>query len=207
MRARAISKFFVNQIRYLTYFEPRGDLLSALDAATYASMQSRQSFSVRTLLKLARNGKIDFSIDRGRESFSRRSDLKVRKKMANSGRRLWFSKKSLRLLIGAHVIVHPLSNKLRVSQTFSSRKVADSRYSPGEVITKEEAAFVLSRSIRGVEYLMSTGRLKAIPLGNRLVVFKDREVRALDKALRRRSGKRPPRPPYRRLLRRDFAGG
>jgi hypothetical protein len=139
------------------------------------------NLSVRTLLTFARNGKIDFKL--GAYLGRRR----------NGGRKLWFSKSSLHRLVAAHWVVEPRSRFVCTSETLGSRKVASSRYAPGEVITKAEAARILDCSIRGVEHLVDMEQLKAIRLGHRLVVFQYKKVRALQRVRTPRSGKRKAR--------------
>lgn len=159
----------------------RGLLDPKLPRSFYGSPSHPVYLSVRTLLQFARSGKIDFKLGAylGRPS--------------NGGRKLWFHEDSLHRLVARHRIVEPQSRLVFISETLSSRKVASSRYSPGEVITKAEAAFILGCSIRGVEHLADMGRLKAIRLGHRLVVFKHKKVRALQRVRAPRSGKRKAR--------------
>ncbi len=178
------------------------DWLSAAGAAAYAtalaSKWGRARLSVRTLLELARKGKIDCRsaalppVGRSRPG-----------RPPHTGRKLWFRRGSLYWLIMRKQLVFDCRTEpshFFISDTLSSKKIASSRYSPGEVITKAEAARILGCSIRGVEYLTGLGQLKAIRLGHRLVVFSCKKVLAL-KSVRAtcRSGKRKVRLPHGRL--------
>lgn len=147
------------------------DWLSAREAATYASEISGQKVSMRTLQEFARSGKIDFTL--GTYSSPR-----------DGAGKLWFHTASLERLVEAHKYRWYSGYFTFVSQTLSSRKVAASKYFPGEVITKAEASVILKLSIRGIEDLMDRGHLKPIRLGHRLVLFRRKKVYALERLRR-----------------------
>jgi hypothetical protein len=113
----------------------------------------------RTLKRLARAGRLNFKIER------------------RPGRNFLFLKTSLQRLIDAHTIARGQST--RVSRTLRSCKIATLKFPPGELMDKRDAAFLLSCSVRGVEYLMSIGRLRPIAISKRRVAFKRRNVLAV----------------------------
>src|SRR5205823_4652347 len=65
-----------------------------------------------------------------------------------------------------------------LSGTIRSLKLAGLKYSPGELVTKADSALILGCSIRGVEYLMVTRKLRPIKF-RRTTVFKRKKVFAL----------------------------
>ncbi len=171
------------------------DVFSASEAATYVSAMADQRLSVRTLLALVRKGKIAVADAIGSaDEQGRQLVVIARRKMRRKGvRGLWFPKDSLVKLVEAHrILIRPgRIYETRISRTLSSRKVADSRFSPGEVITKADAALILDLSVHGVEDLMQKGQLKTIRLGHRLAVLRLKKVLALQRVRgRKRSGKR-----------------
>jgi hypothetical protein len=190
-------------LKWLRQFFSNSDLkaemsgwLSPMEAALYASKLAGRAVSVRTLLKFARRRKIrvamKFADDRGNEHVF---EILKLAKGANL-RRVGFHKISVSQFVDAHRIFQPLSESdhtSRISETVASRRVADSKFFPGEIISKADAAFILGCSRRGIEYLMDVGQLKPISLGHRTVVFRQKKVRALERQRRPRSGKRKAR--------------
>jgi hypothetical protein len=192
MSAEACDRFSASTLRFHARLaelcaKEWPDWLSAHDAAAFASAIGAPRLSARTLLMLARNGKIDFTFG-PYNGWPR-----------NGGRKLWFHTASLRRLVEAHMFTWHSGDFAFVSQTLSSRKVAASKYFPGEVITKAEVSVILNLSVRGIEDLMDRGHLKPIRLGHRLVIFGRKKVYALERLRRPKSWRRGPRLPDRRI--------
>jgi excisionase family DNA binding protein len=162
--------------------------LSSSEAASYiTSVVAGMRFSARTLLTLAKNGKVQYKLGAYHSS-------------ARAGRKFWFSEASLERLMAAHRVFNP-HGFFRISRTLASRMIAGSPYPPGKVITIADAAWVLNCSISFVHYLIKQGQLKAIRLGDyRLVVIKYERVRAFQlrrSRSHRRRGARLPGDPLR----------
>jgi hypothetical protein len=145
--------------------------------------------SASTLCALARSHKIQSR--KGRRSTRGRARRAIHSRRARR-RKLWFRKSQLDNFLRAHILFGPDGKDTQLSAALRSRKILlVHKYEPGELLTKLDAAFVLGRSIRGVEYLMENQRLKplGLNLGHRTVVFKRSTVVRLQRELNPRGKK------------------
>jgi hypothetical protein len=150
----------ISQIKYLVSIGRLGEYGGGLMCREIIALY-------RTLQLLAKNGK-----------------LNSRDCRSPNGRKFWFHKNALRKLLQNHTMLLPNSASRALSGTIRSQKIAALKYPPGVLVTKADAALILGCSLRGVEYLMSIGRLKSLKLGHRVgrrVVFKQKSVLALQR--------------------------
>jgi hypothetical protein len=135
----------------------------------------------RILTKLAAAGKLE-----------NRKTLKETKK--KTSRNLWISRSALTKLLEELTIVAP-DGRRALSSAARMEKLALARYAVGELVTKQDAAFMLGLSIRGIEHLMETSKLVPIRLikNHKQTLFRRRRVIAL--ARRRAMERRPRRSP------------
>ena len=146
--------------------------------------------SASTLCALARSHKIQSR--KGRRSTRGRARRRAIRSHRSRRRKLWFRKSALDNLLRAHILFGPDGKGTQLSAALRSRKILlVHKYPPGELLTKLDAAFVLGRSIRGVEYLMENQRLQplGLNLGHRTVVFKRSAVVGLQRELNPRGKK------------------
>jgi short subunit dehydrogenase-like uncharacterized protein len=118
--------------------------------------------------------------------------LDSRKWTTTTSRKLWFRTRDLQKLKNAYVVEVPDKEMGTYSTAIRrSNKIARVRkYGPGDLITKADAALVLGCSLRGIEYLISVGRLRSVRLGHRTVVLKRKRVISLQRRRRVGSGKK-----------------
>jgi hypothetical protein len=129
----------------------------------------------QSMRRLLESGKLDF-----------------RKWTTTTSRKLWFRTRDLQKLKNAYVVEIPDNETGTYSTAIRrSHKIARARkYGPGDLITKADAALILGCSLRGIEYLISVGRLRSVRLGHRTVGLKRKRVISLQRRRRVGSGKK-----------------
>jgi hypothetical protein len=152
--------------------------------------------SINKLHEWARGGLVRGEVFRLKQSIrllAQTGKLDFRLWPTLKSRKLWFCRRDLQKLIDAYVL--EISNEKETGAYHTalrrSDKIARARkYAPGDLVTKADAAQILGCSVRGVEYLMSVGRLRPIRLGHRTVVLKRKKVLSLQRRRRIGPGKK-----------------
>jgi hypothetical protein len=148
--------------------------------------------SIYKLHEWARGGLIRSEVFRLKQSIrllAQRGRLDVQQWLHAKPRKLWFLEQDVQRLLDDYILEIPHGQEIihYARAIRRSDKVARARkYAPRELITKADAARILRCSVRGVEYLISVGRLRSIRLGYRTVVLKQKKVLSL--ARRRKVG-------------------
>lgn len=151
--------------------------------------------AISKLHEWARGGLVRGEVFRLKQSIRRLLEtgrLDLRQWPTRTSQKLWFRRRDLQKLIDAYVLELPDKETGTYSTAIRrSNKIARARkYGPGDLVTKADAALILGCSLRGIEYLISVGRLRSIRLGHRTVVLKRKRVISLQRRRRVGSGKK-----------------